>query len=121
MRLKDRLFACGIAEIAAAEVSVPISSCRCLVPREGDAADAVAEVFLRRCERVDREGENGTVYHLIVLLHENDESALCGFFHRETLVLDAVQTPRHTAVFHPNVPFRRIRILALQDNTAKQK
>ena len=121
MRLRDRLFACGIAEIAAAEVFVPLSACRCLVPEGDGKSDAVAEELARRCERVDRKGTAGTSYDLIVLLGENDETNECGFFQRRTLVLDAVQTPRHTAVFDPRVPYRRVRVLALQGNIAESE
>ena len=120
MRLRDRLLACGLAEIAGAETALPLKCCRCLVPRGSGLSEAAAQELSRRCGRVDRQGEEGAHYDLILLLREQDESELCAFFHRETLVLDAVQARGHSVIFDPNTPYRRVRILAMQEKHAKE-
>jgi len=118
MRIEDRLFAAGIADIAAAEGQKPMESLRCLVPVSGGCADALAVVLEERLARVDRIPAAGKCYDLIVLLSEEDEAALQGSFQKGTLVLDAVPKKGHSAVFDPTVPYRRIRVLVLQGKIA---
>jgi len=116
MTTSSTLFAQRIAVIARFELRIPLENAICLIPCEGERADAMTQILRPLCRCVDRSVQAKTKYDLVVLTQEFDCSSLRDVSHCETLVLDAACAGGHRGFFDASLPFRQVRVASIGEN-----
>lgn len=111
-------FARQIAAIAAFELGKTAQP-NCLLIGEGSRADALSAVLVEKYESVARVPAQGETYALIVLLDDVETELWSAHTGKDTVVLDAAQKKGHTCCFDPSHPYRLIRVLSLEGETAE--
>jgi len=119
MKAEDRLFAVRIAAIASIELGRPLGGCRCLVLGEGAHAQALLRELEGRALAADGAARGGARYELIVLTGEEPQD-LARLAAPDALVLDAAAWKAHRALYDPETPLRRVRVLVLPSSKDKK-